>query len=239
MDSEGTLRLHCLQHVAFEGPGCIQDWAEAAGCRLTVGRLYRNDRLPSMEDFDWLVVMGGPMNIYEETQYPWLAREKDCIARAIETRKTVLGICLGAQLIADVLGARISPNPTREIGWHPVCRTAPSARFPQLAAIEDTFAALHWHGDTFDLPDGAVHLARSEACENQAFVYDDRVVALQFHLEVAAEGLQSLVRNCGRDLTEGPFVQSPAEMLADPQRFHQANRTMNRLLDGLARMDRT
>ncbi len=232
-----TLRLHYLQHVPFEGPGCIQTWGQSAGCHITGSRVYRHHRFPSVKDIDWLVIMGGPMNVYEELQYPWLPEEKAFIGKAIENHKVVIGICLGAQLIADVLGARISPNRHKEIGWHPVYRIASSAHLPQVSAIEDILDALHWHGDTFDLPDGAVHLARSEACENQAFLYDERILGLQFHLEMTLEGLQVLLQNCGDDIETGPFVQTRAAMLADPRRFQQANRTMNRLLDGLAGLD--
>jgi GMP synthase (glutamine-hydrolysing) len=191
-----------------------------------------------LADFDWLVVMGGPMNIYEEGRYPWLAEEKAFIARAIENQKVVLGICLGAQLIADGLGARISSNQNKEIGWYPVYRTSPRAQFPQLAAMEEELEALHWHADTFDLPAGAVHLARSEGCENQAFVYDHRVVGLQFHLEMTREGLQALLQHCAGDLTAGPFVQPAEAMLTNPLQFQQANRIMCRMLDGLAGLDR-
>ncbi len=232
------MRLHYLQHVEFEGLGCIRSWAESAGCRISGTRLYQPHRLPEIEDVDWLVVMGGPMNIYEDVQYPWLVEEKALIARAIENQKMVLGICLGAQLIADVLGARVSSNPAREIGWYPVYRIAASTRMSQLSAMEDAFEALHWHGDTFALPDGAVHLARSEACENQAFFYNQRVLGLQFHLEMTPKGFQSLVKNCAKDVESGPFVQSPAAMLANPQRFERANRIMERLLEQLAGLDR-
>ena len=227
-------RLHYLQHVPFEGPGCIRNWAEASGFPLAGSRLYQPHRLPAMEQFDWLVIMGGPMNVDEELRYPWMAAEKAFIGRAIEAGKVVLGICLGGQLIADVLGARVTKNRYKEIGWYPVCRTASPAQLPHVAAIENSIDALHWHGDTFDLPDGAVHLARSEGCENQAFVYDERVLALQFHLEMTAGGLQDLVNSCGREIEPGPYMQSPAVMLADPGRFQAANRIMHRLLDGLA-----
>ncbi|KPJ77805.1 MAG: hypothetical protein AMJ54_06445 [Deltaproteobacteria bacterium SG8_13] len=230
-------RLHYLQHVDFEGPGTIRTWAEAAGCRFTGSRLHRNDPLPSMESFDWLVVMGGPMNVYEETQYPWLAREKAFIGRAIEHKKVLLGICLGAQLIADALGARISENRHKEIGWYPVYRIPAPGQLPQVSALADTFEGLHWHADTFELPEGAVHLARSEACDNQAFLFGDRVLGLQFHLEMTAEGLQRLVQFCSRDITGNPYVQSPEKMLANPLRFQRANRILKGLLDGLAAAD--
>lgn len=227
-------RLHYLQHVDFEGPGCIHTWAQDAGCRISGSRLHRNDRLPSLQDFDWLIVMGGPMNIYEEIQHPWLTREKAFIGRAIEKQKVVLGICLGAQLIADVLGARVSGNPHREIGWYPVYRTTPVDRQSPVSALDDILEGLHWHADTFELPEGAVHLARSEACENQAFIYGQRVVGLQFHLELSTEGLRALVQNCAHEITDGPFVQAPETMLASPRRLRQANRVMNRLLDAMA-----
>ena len=230
------MRLHFLQHVPFEGPGCIRAWAAAAGWEITGSHLYRDHRFPAIDDFDWLVIMGGPMNIYDEVQYPWLAREKVFIDRAIAGQKVVLGICLGAQLIAAVLGARVSRSRHEEIGWFPVHRTVPSTQVPQVTAIEDCLDALHWHADTFDLPDRAVHLARSAACENQAFVYNDRVVGLQFHLEMTAEGLQDLVQHSGQRITAGRFVQPPATMLAQAERFQRANRVMNRLLDGLAGM---
>ena len=232
------MRLHFLQHVPFEGPGCIRAWAEAAGWEITGSHLYRDHRLPAIDGFDWLVIMGGPMNIYEEVQYPWLAREKEFIDRAIAGHKVVLGICLGAQLIAAVLGARVSRSRHEEIGWFPIQRTAAPTQPTQAAAIEDGLDVLHWHADTFDLPDRAVHLARSAACENQAFIYNDRVVGLQFHLEMTAEGLQDLVQHSGQPITAGRFVQPPATMLAQAERFHRANQVMNRLLDGLAGMGR-
>ena len=190
-----------------------------------------------MQDFDWLVIMGGPMNVYEEVQYPWMRDEKSFIGRAIENKKLVLGICLGAQLIADVLGARISKNSHKEIGWYPVYPTARPDPLPQVSALGSVLEGLHWHADTFELPPRALHLSRSEACENQAFVYDNRVLGLQFHLEVTVDGLQALVQNCAHEITEGRFVQTPEKLLADPQRTRQANRIMNRLLDDLAGLD--
>ncbi len=230
--------IHYLQHVPFEGPGCIETWAEAAGFRITASRMYTDDRLPSMEHFDWLVVMGGPMNIYEDIKYPWLKNEKAFIGRAIKNKKVVLGICLGAQLIADVLGAPVKPNRYKEIGWHPVYKIENSSPSPLASVFPDTFDALHWHGDTFDLPDGALHLARSEACEHQAFVYRDHVVALQFHLETTGKSLQSLIIHCKQDIDDGLFVQSPESMMAISQRFKQVNQVMNRLLDGLVVLNR-
>jgi GMP synthase (glutamine-hydrolysing) len=226
-------RLHYCQHVSFEGLGSIADWDEAAGFQISATRFFRNDPLPVVDDFEWLVIMGGPMNIYAEEAHPWLRDEKKIIRQAIERGKTVLGICLGAQLIADVLGAAVKANRNREIGWFPIYKTAAAQKVRVAAALPDKLPVLHWHGDTFDLPDGAVHLAKSDACDHQVFVFNQRVVALQFHLEATPQSLERLIRHCGSEIDGSPYVQDPAVMLADPIRFAVANKVMDRLLDEL------
>jgi len=186
--------------------------------------------LPDLGEIDWLVVMGGPMNIYEEDRYPWLIEEKRLIETAVAAGKTVLGICLGAQLIASVLGAAVVRNRVKEIGWFPVTATATAERSRVGRALPTQLAAYHWHGDTFELPVGAVQLARSRACEQQGFSYQDRVVALQFHLETTPESARALIEHCAGEIQEGPYIQSPEEMLAEPGRFLAANRVMASLL---------
>jgi len=233
------LRIHYLQHVPFEGPGSIEPWAMVRGHSLTSTRFFAGQSLPPVEQFDWLVILGGPMNVYEDSRYPWLAREKRCIAEALHCGKTVIGICLGAQLMACVLGARVMGNHCREIGWHPVEKTAQAPESPLARFLPDRFAAFHWHGDTFEIPRGAVHLARSRACENQAFAFGDRAVALQFHLESTRESVEQLVQNCREDLTEGPFIQGPADLLADLNLFRMINEWMDDFLDGLVTTSRS
>ena len=229
-----SLRIHYLQHVPFEGPGSIESWALVRGYGLTATRLYAGQLLPPIEQLDWLVILGGPMNVYEENRYPWLVREKRFIGEALHEGKVVIGICLGAQLLACVLGAKVMPNRSLEIGWHPV-EKAPQAMQSNLSGfLPDRFSAFHWHGDTFEIPRGAVHLARSQACENQAFAFGDRVAAFQFHLESTRESVEQLVHNCPEDLAEGPFIQSPAEMLTNLDRFQAINGLMAYFLDGLA-----
>ncbi len=206
------LRLHYLQHVAFEGPGWIRPWADAAGAALTATRLYRDDPLPAMKAFDLLVIMGGPMSTHETERHPWLGPEKAFIRRAIDTGKSVLGICLGAQLMAAALGARVYPNAHREIGWFEIQRHPLAERHPIGACLPPRLTVFHWHGDTFDLPMGALALARSAACRHQGFALGRRVVGLQFHLETTPETMQALIENCGDDLAPGPYVQTPAAM---------------------------
>jgi GMP synthase-like glutamine amidotransferase len=207
-----TLRLHYLQHVPFEGLGSIGRWAAAARATLTVTRFFADPALPPQEAFDLLVIMGGPMGVGDTDRYPWLAGEKAFIRKAIACGKPVLGICLGAQLIADALGARVYPNATREIGWFEIQRHAAAADHALGACLPPRSKVFHWHGDTFDLPDGALPLARSAACRNQGYVLGDRVAALQFHLETTPQSLEALIANAPEDLKPGPYVQSPAAM---------------------------
>lgn len=227
------MRIHYLQHVSFEGLGTIEGWAQSHGHRLAATHLYAGEALPRSTEFDWLIVMGGPMGVGEEREYPWLGAEKRLIGEAIAAGKVVLGICLGAQLIAEVLGARVSANPHKEIGWFPLHRVSQS---PAAAFLPPELEAFHWHGDTFELPPGAEQLARSAACEQQGFLWQERVVGLQFHLETTPASAATLIAHGGEDLAgaRGPYIQTPAAMGGDPTRFATINRVMAKLLDRLA-----
>lgn len=226
------MRVHWLQHADFEDLGCIAPWLAARGDTVTHTRLYAGEAPPAAAAFDALIVMGGPMNIYEYEAHPWLRAEKALIKAAVEAEKKLLGICLGAQLIADVLGGPVTRNTHTEIGWHPV-RCTPAAK--QTAAFRDfpeTFSAFHWHGDTFALPPGAQPLMSSEACANQAFAVDERIAGIQFHLEVTAANARTWFEH------ERPkparYVQASEKILADIGRFADNNRLMLRLLEGWA-----
>jgi GMP synthase (glutamine-hydrolysing) len=223
------MKLHWLQHVPFEGLGYIEDWAAERGFSISCTRLYQEeDEFPDFADFDWLVVMGGPMGINDYNDYPWLTEEKEFIGTALDEEKTVIGICLGAQLIADVLGANVYPGPHKEIGWFPLHRSVDAPEwFPEAVT------AFHWHGDTFDLPEGAVHLASSEAFENQGFIYLNRVLGLQFHMESTSESIEDLITHCGDELTEGSYVQTPPEIRSANSNIHSINTALSRLLDHL------
>lgn len=229
------MRLHCFQHVPFEGLGSIRSWAEASKHSIHTTRFYDGDPLPELDELDWLVIMGGPMGVSDEIQFPWLKPEKAFIRAAVDAGKVVLGICLGAQLIAGALGASVYPNPNREIGWFDVRKSTTDTDIPVLEVFPVNLTAFHWHGDTFDLPKGAVHLAESDGCRHQGFVMNRRVVGLQFHLETTPESLERLIDNCASELTQGPFIQKPEDMRSDPVRFSEINRTMEILLGALAR----
>lgn len=226
------MRIHYLQHVTFEGLASIETWAVERGHSLSSTRFFSDEALPQMQDFDWLIVMGGPMNIYGTEKYFWLTEEKQLIEQAIKNDKTVIGICLGAQLIADVLGAKVTQNEFKEIGWFPVELTGDSAVFHSLPK---QFNALHWHGDTFELPRGALHLARSEGCENQAFIYEKKVLSLQFHLEATEQSARQIIAHCEDELTEGTYIQTAEKILATVENFTAANQWMSQILDNLNR----
>ena len=227
------MKIHVLQHVEFEGPGMIADWARARGHTLATCKLYEGDVLPLVDAIDMLVIMGGSMGVYDESQYPWLAVEKQHIASAIHAGKPVLGICLGAQLIAASLGAKVAPHTHKEIGWFPIVVMDQAIGHPILSGLNHAMNVFHWHGDRFEIPSGAVHLMCSEACDNQAFFYADRVLGLQFHLEMDASAIDAIIRACGDELTPSLCIQS-AEIIKQKAAIHQTRHTLFRLLDNWA-----
>ncbi|WP_457644536.1 type 1 glutamine amidotransferase [Persephonella sp.] len=226
------MRLHYIQHVHFESPAGISRWAENKGFSIKGTRLYSGDLFPELESFDLLIVLGGPMGVYDEDKYPWLKEEKKFIERCIKSGKKILGICLGAQLIADVLGSRVYKNRHKEIGWFDIQLTPDGKKSKYFSDFPDRFIAFHWHGDTFDIPDGAVHTAKSEACDNQAFVYEDRVVGLQFHLETDLQTAKGLIENSAEDLKEkGEYVQSPEYILSQTENYKNLERFLDRFME--------
>lgn len=224
------MRAHYLQHVPFEGPGMIGPWLRDKGYALTKTLLYESAVFPGPGELDVLVVMGGPMSVNDEAEFPWLMEEKRFIRRCVEDEETaVLGICLGAQLIASALGARVYPNRVKEIGWYPIEGIpSPDDRVFSFPRSQDVF---HWHGETFDLPSGSHHLARSDACENQAFQIGRYTIGLQFHLETSPETAREIVHHCRAELTPSRYVQSQAAILAaQPDKYHAVNNLMAEIL---------
>ncbi len=164
------------------------------------------------------------MNIYEEESYPWLKYEKQLIKKAIDGSTVVIGVCLGAQLIADAMGSTVYPSPGREIGWFPVQKTAHET----LKFLPEFATVFHWHGETFNLPSGSIQLYKSDIVENQAFLYDHRVLGLQFHLEMTETGARLLCKNCGDEMDNTRFVMNEKEIESGFARYHEANRRILR-----------
>lgn len=229
-----TLRVHYLQHVPFEGPGSIAAWAEGHGHEQTVTRLHAGDALPDPAAVDLLVVLGGPMGVHDVDRHPWLAAEQQWLRQALAGSLRMIGICLGAQLIAAALGAPVRSGGGREIGWFDVERSDAAAATAAGAVLPQRFGAFHWHGDTFETPAGAVGLGASAACANQGFVLDDRVLATQFHLETTPASARALLEHCADELDGSRWVQTPEQILSDPVRFRRLNAHMDAVLDAFA-----
>lgn len=224
------MRIHYFQHVSFEGLGKIKPLLERRDCQISGTHWYAGDAAPDSDQYDLLIVMGGPMGVYDYSQYPWLELEKKAIKSAIAAGKRVLGVCLGAQLIASTLGSQVSKNPQREIGWFDV-QSNPQLENTFFANIfPERYEPLHWHGDTFARPKYSVALGHSAACEQQGFVFDDRVVALQFHLELDVEGIAALCDACGNELDGSTYVQEPAGMLAATTQFDASSVILKNLI---------
>ena len=223
------MRIRCLQHVDYRDRAYLPEWAAAAGVEWQASLVPR-DGLPAAGEFDALVIMGGPMSVWQERAHPWLAEEKRLLAQLLDAHTPVLGICLGAQLLAEVLGARVYPGEHKEIGWFPVQTFAQGRDTGPGAVLPDDFETFFWHGDSFDLPPTATRIASSAAFPNQAFACD-RAIGLQFHLEVTPEWVRRLAERDAHELVTAPFIQPAATILSRPaSTYADNNALMSRLL---------
>jgi GMP synthase-like glutamine amidotransferase len=232
-----------LQHAGCEPPGAYED--ELIARRVPFARVLLDEggELPDWRAYAGIVAMGGAMGAYEDDAHPWLAAEKRLIAEAVRAGVPYWGVCLGAQLLAASLGARVAPGPRAELGVLPVELTAAAAQDPVFAAAPASFATLQWHGDTYELPPGAVRLASSREYQQQAFVLG-RAYALQFHLEVtsklADEWMQ--IPEYVSELQELAGPEAPAELLAqmraaEPESVPLARRLFARWLVDVVGLD--
>jgi len=228
------MKVHVLQHVEFEGLGCITSWLDTHEAQVDCTRFFQGDTLPEPHGVDLIIAMGGPMSVNDESELPWLKQEKQFIRDAIARGISVLGICLGAQLIASALGAEVYRNPLKEIGWFPIQALSTSE---SVFSFPPECLVFHWHGETFDLPQGAVRLAKSAGCKNQAFQFMSNVIGLQFHLETTRHSATNIVENCRDELNAaGPFVQKEEDILAvSSNTYKSVNVLMYEVLSYLTR----
>jgi len=203
------MQIHCFQHVAFENLGTIANWATANNHIISYTYFFEKDFVfPEVSNIDMLIVLGGYMNVDDETEFPWLKQEKEFIKEAIDSNKKVIGICLGSQLIASALGSDVYKGPETEIGFHSIQFNKTALSIPLFQHFTNPYIVFQWHGDTFDLPKGAQLLASSEGCKNQAFLWNTTVLAMQFHIEMNETVLEDMLKHDGHELEEnGTFIQ--------------------------------
>ncbi len=230
------MHIHFIQHMLFEYPASISDWASGKNHSTSCSRIFEDALFPAVDTFDMLVIMGGAMGVYEDDKYPWIPAEKSFIRNAIAANKKVLGICLGAQLIAEALGAKVFPHTLKEIGWLPVEKVEPHALTEKLPQMFTTF---HWHGDTFTLPENAVHLFKTKACEQQGFIYNNHVAGLQFHMEIKEDLLNGMTEHERAELIKADYVQTEEEIKAlMEEHINQQKNFMYNLLDAFIALDK-
>lgn len=223
------MRAIILQHAIYEGPGYILSWLHEQGFATDICFVYKEDTpLPNILSASLLIVLGGPMSVYDEETYPWLKAEKELIKQAIDNNIPTLGICFGAQLIASIYGGKVSEASHKAIGWFPMkaeeVATKNHFRFPE------NFTSIFWHIDDFELPDNAICLASSPISPNQAFQINKNVIGVQFHPHMTPYLLQGMINNASLDLTNDPYVQPAQQLLSAPASFFVQS---NQLIDDI------
>lgn len=226
------MKVHYIQHVPFESLGYIETWLTENNHTIISTKVWENAIFPSTDDFDVLIIMGGPMSVNDDHKHTWLVDEKDFIFNAIRAGKKIIGICLGAQLLAVVSGAAVSTNKYKEIGWFPV-KIEPSFAKWLGKEIEPEVTVFHWHGDMFDIPPGGINHASSLACSHQLFTCGDNIIGLQFHPEATPASIALMIEHGKDELTEGDFIQSAEVIKHEAKAFTKAQKLMKNILEKL------
>ncbi len=204
----------CFQHIDCEGPGTLETILEPLGIKLRVLKPFKGDRVP--EDLGaGLVVLGGPMGVYERDQYPWMAEELSAIEKALNQSLPILGICLGSQMLAHAAGAQVFRGALPEVGWRPITLTPEGKEDSLLQGLHDSFEVFHWHGDTFALPRGAKLLAGSDWFPHQIFKVGQKDYGFQCHLEVTEEMVESWAQIYAKELVPAGGPTPEARVTGD------------------------
>ncbi|MEO0453049.1 MAG: type 1 glutamine amidotransferase [Verrucomicrobiota bacterium] len=226
------MKIHWFQHVPYEGLGMIEEWADSSGHSLEKTFWPEKNTEPDLSQADALIIMGGPMSVNDSDQLPWLAIEKESLQNWLQTGRPVLGICLGAQLIAESLDGVVIENPERELGWYPLATSPGAAKDPLLSIIPDGLHVFHWHGETFTMLHKVIPLGASTACPRQGFHAPPGIIGFQFHLELGSAHLEELVGQGHLPEWEGPFIQDQATILKEAKDYEAGNKkVLFQLLD--------
>lgn len=233
------MRIHLLEHDADDlSDTYLIRWAKQKGFEISQTYVCKNEKLPLLSSFDWLMVMGGSLSVYEENRFPWLLPEKQLIAEVLAQNKMILGICFGAQLMAEALGGTVSENSNKEIGWHEVVLTDEGQHSCLFKNVPGRFDTFHWHSDYFSMPPGCIRLAESVVTQNQAFAVKNKsAVGLQFHPEYTRGMVTYFSSVYGNQWGEGPFITPPGTVLEQTRQRPSAYRLMSVILDNMLEME--
>jgi GMP synthase (glutamine-hydrolysing) len=226
------MKILCITHADFEGPGIIEDWARQRNYELTICKPYKNQNCLGRIEFDFLIIMGGPQSPIEIDKSPYLKDEISLIKQAVIDNKTIFGFCLGAQLIGEALGGVTQRSPHKEIGVYPITLTDEGMNDSLFADFPKSFPVTHWHNDMPGETADSVLLASSEGCPKQILRYGPLVYGFQCHLEITKEGIQELITACPKDLKEGQFIQNAEQLLQND--YHDINQYMIKILDRIS-----
>ncbi|WP_321324008.1 type 1 glutamine amidotransferase [Thiomicrorhabdus sp.] len=227
------MKVLIVKHAVFEKEGNMAAWLQKKQADVVYLNLYESTVFPDPKTFDLIVLLGGPMSVNDEEEYPWLVAEKRFVKEALLLDMPILGICLGGQLIANALGAPVTLNKETEIGWHTISNsTSNSTSNKRIFQFPEQMPIFNWHGETFALPTGAESIMKSQACENQGFQYGGKVIGLQCHPEVTPEIIQDWIDEIGEQMVQGEFVHTPEQMFVDVEnKVAQAQIQLENMLD--------
>lgn len=218
------MKIHCICHEVYEDIGFINEWIKTGEHEISYTHVFLNEEFPTKAEFDFLIIMGGSASVYETLKYPWVKDEIRFIKKVIASNKKVLGICLGAQIIANALGANVYKADKKEIGWFPVKFN--TSNLPSMSFLPEEITTFHWHGDTFDLPQGAVQLASSRQTFMQGFIVGENTLALQFHPEMTTESLELIIEATGyQSMLKSENVQT-VKQITDGYNFISTNNNL-------------